>query len=84
MVENTEPLALIDVVRAYKGLLKEKDALEGSLRALTVNDTASREHSPRPSDLLKPNADRKDEGASGAEVSEGDTTQSDDDKQTGE
>ena len=58
--------------------------MEGSLRALTVNDTSSRDHSPRPSNFLKPNADRKDGGVSGAEVSEGDTTQSDDDKKTGQ
>ena len=71
------------MVRAYKGLLKEKDALEGSLRALTVNDTSSRDYSPRPANLLKPSADGKDERVSGAEASEGDTTQSDDEKQAG-
>jgi hypothetical protein len=35
-----------DVVSAYKGLIKEKEALEASLKALTVSSTSDKSYGP--------------------------------------
>jgi hypothetical protein len=35
-----------DVVAAYKGLIKEKEALEASLKALTVSSTSEKSSKP--------------------------------------
>ena len=64
----------IDVVRAYKGVLKEKEVLEASLKALSIRTTPTRDRS-RDQRVKVLNVGTSD---GGSRESEGEVTESDD------
>lgn len=65
---------LLDVVRAYKGVVNEKEALEASLKALSVRTTPTRDRSR--DQRVKLLAVGSSDG--GSRESEGEVTESDD------